>query len=154
MKNKKGFTFVEVITVITIITIMTAVSLVYLGSARTETKLKAAQREVASAIKLAQSYALNGKACFSESPNRYIFSFAKDTGNYRIDCIDSGMITHNTESVTLDNGVKFSDDGWVAFTVPNATVSFIGAAPLTINLVLDSTTKSASINSQGLVTEN
>jgi len=51
----------ELLLVIAIIGIMTVAGFVSLSSSRTNTKLQTAQREVASVIKLAQSYALQGK---------------------------------------------------------------------------------------------
>lgn len=57
----KAVTLLELLTVIAIIGIMTAAGLVSLNSGKTMAKLQAAQREVASAIKLTQSYALQGK---------------------------------------------------------------------------------------------
>lgn len=60
-KFYKAVTLVELLAVIAIIGIMSAVGIVSLNSGKTSVKLQAAQREVASIIKLAQSYALQGK---------------------------------------------------------------------------------------------
>jgi len=60
-KKYRGFSFIELLTVIAIIGIMSAVAFVSLSSSKSSAKLSAAQREVAGAIKLAQSYALQGR---------------------------------------------------------------------------------------------
>jgi len=80
----------ELLIVIAIIGIMTTVGLVSLSSSRTNTKLQAAQREVASVIKLTQSYALQGKVADDGTgsgnmitPCGYGFRF-KDSGSYEI----------------------------------------------------------------------
>ncbi len=60
-RKYRGFSFVELMSVIVIIGIMSAVAFVSLSSSKSSAKLGAAQREVAAAIKLAQSYALQGR---------------------------------------------------------------------------------------------
>jgi prepilin-type N-terminal cleavage/methylation domain-containing protein len=62
MKNEKGMTLLEMIIVIAIIGMMTGIAIVQLGRSRVDTRLRAAQTEVASTIKLAQSFAIQGKA--------------------------------------------------------------------------------------------
>lgn len=57
----RAFTLVEMLLVMAIIGIMSAVLFASLTSNRSASRLKAAQREVASTIKLAQTYALQGK---------------------------------------------------------------------------------------------
>jgi len=83
-KNLKGFTLLELIVVIAIIGIMTSVGLVSLVPAKKQIALKTAQNEVTSAIKLAQSYALQGKSIQGVSDIcGYGFEFT-DRSNYRI----------------------------------------------------------------------
>jgi len=73
----------ELLLVIAIIGIMTVAGFVSLSSNRTNTNLQTAQREVASVIKLAQSYALQGKAQGGNTPCGYGFRFI-DATNYQI----------------------------------------------------------------------
>lgn len=79
--NKGGFTLVELIVIIALIGIMSIVSIASLKGVQSNTNLKSAQREVAAAIKLAQSYALEGKTQLNpitsnvETPCGYGFLF-------------------------------------------------------------------------------
>jgi prepilin-type N-terminal cleavage/methylation domain-containing protein len=61
MQHYKAVSLMEVLVVIAIIGIMTTVGFVSLDSGKSQAKLQAAQREIASVIKLTQSYALQGK---------------------------------------------------------------------------------------------
>lgn len=61
IKKYKAVSLLELMTVIAIIAIMTGMGIVSFQGSRTTSKLQAAQREVASTIKLAQSYALEGR---------------------------------------------------------------------------------------------
>jgi prepilin-type N-terminal cleavage/methylation domain-containing protein len=81
--NYKAFSLMELLIVIAIIGIMTAVGFVSLTSNKTKTNLETAQREVASTIKLVQSYALQGKKQGASTPCGYGFRFA-DATNYQI----------------------------------------------------------------------
>lgn len=149
MRNKKGFTLLEVMIIIGIIIIMTAVAIVSLGSARTETKLKAAQREVAAAVKLTQSYALQGKMCLGNSPQFYKFKFYGGSADYGIYC---NTTNEEIEVDELGGGAKFygTGDGEITFSVPYAGV---GNAR-TIIIILSGSTKDVIVSEQGLVTEN
>ena len=84
-KKHRGFSFIELLTVISIIGIMSAVAFVSLSSSKSSAKLSAAQREVAGAIKLAQSYTLQGRMETNENgsglavPCGYGFHFISPT---------------------------------------------------------------------------
>jgi len=87
--DNKGFSFVEIMIVIAIIGIMTSITLVSLMPSKNAESLNAAAREVASAIKLAQSYALQGKVVqisgINTVPCGYGFIFPDNGGtNYGI----------------------------------------------------------------------
>lgn len=159
--GRHGFTLLELIVVIAIIGIMTSVGLASLSSSKRQTALKTAQDEVTSAIKLAQSYALQGKipnsgdiACaygfefLDNSPNSeyQIFYYRKvgsscDTGN-----------KFEVERNNLKNGVSlvssFSSSA-IYFNIPSADMIPSSGRVL----VLDSS-KTITISSSGLVTEN
>ncbi|MFZ2975680.1 MAG: type II secretion system protein [Candidatus Moraniibacteriota bacterium] len=161
-KNEQGFTLLELIVVVAIIGIMTSVGLVSLSSSKRQTAIKTAQDEVTSAIKLAQSYALQGKipasgdvACaygfefLDNSPNSeyQIFYYRKvgsscDTGN-----------KFEVERNNLKNGVSlvspFSSSSAIYFNIPSADMIPSSGRVL----VLDSS-KTITISSSGLVTEN
>lgn len=60
-KNSKGFSLTELLIVLSIVSMLAVVSFVGLSSNRKNTRLKLSQRTVAAAIKMAQSYAVQGK---------------------------------------------------------------------------------------------
>jgi prepilin-type N-terminal cleavage/methylation domain-containing protein len=60
-KNKRGFSLVELMIVISIIGIMSVLGMASFRSSRAYLNLDLSQRELAAAIKLAQSYAIQGK---------------------------------------------------------------------------------------------
>jgi prepilin-type N-terminal cleavage/methylation domain-containing protein len=74
--NCKAFSLIELMIVMAIIGILSVVIIAGLTSSRSSTRLKSAQREVASVIRLAQSYALQGKTQNGITPCGYGFRFA------------------------------------------------------------------------------
>jgi len=84
-KRYRAFTLNEIIMVMAIISILSLVGFLALRGARSVSQFKAAQREVASTIKLAQSYALQGKLQADPagsgliSPCGYGFHFKNET---------------------------------------------------------------------------
>jgi len=128
----------ELLLVIAIIGIMATAGFVSLSSNQTNTKLQAAQREVASVIKLTQSYALQGKVAddkighmvtpcgygfrFIDSTHYEIFYNTWTTGGagYYTDCTKMNTDFNNRhwkngtphsqtmESYQLNNGVTLS----------------------------------------------
>ncbi|HRY82362.1 MAG TPA: prepilin-type N-terminal cleavage/methylation domain-containing protein [Candidatus Moranbacteria bacterium] len=157
---KKGFTLLELIIIIAIIGIMMAVSLVSMSSSKKYYALKTAQEEVTSAIKLAQSYALQGKTT-SQCPTTvygYGFEFtgSNPTADYRIFCCpanDSCQTQATVESNSLKNGVKIDNGGFaksVYFDIPNAKTSSQTYFLFVYNNALE---KIISISSSGLVTQ-
>lgn len=79
-QKHRAFSLIELLTVIAIIGIISAVAFVSLNSNKSASRLKTAQREVTSTIKLAQTYALQGKTQGGVTPCGYGFRF-KDTSN-------------------------------------------------------------------------
>ena len=133
--------------VITIISLVSVVTLTTVGVGRTRNNLKTAQAEVISAIKLTQSYALQGKTVSAgETPCGFGFMFS-DEGNYRIFYVPAGsgmtcdeknanasyrQYINESNSPTLEEyeirnniilkeGLDLSDTE-VYFTVPHANV--------------------------------
>lgn len=86
-KNKAGFTLIEMLVVLGITGILSSVGLISYQSAKSEAALRAAQREVATVIRMAQSYALQGKIQTIDGEQRtpcgYGFEFTNDH-TYRI----------------------------------------------------------------------
>jgi Tfp pilus assembly protein FimT len=157
-----GHTFLELMTVIGILGIMLAMTLVSMNRSNTDAKLKAAQREVASAIRMAQSNALQGKTVNisdkTRVPQRFGFRFT-DNNSYEVFYEDSSNET--VESHDLGSGVTLSAPGSsyntntkITFSVPNATVNLPGSSSLELSLTLGSDTKKVTITSGGVVTEN
>lgn len=149
--------------VVAIIGIMTGVGLVSLVPARTATKLDAAGREVASAIKLAQSYALQGKVMGGVVPCGYgihtmndgigyeIFYIASSTSCYSF---NQGPVNYSTskqlESYNLKEGVQFSANSRnqrIYFTVPHGVIFGNNGSIFTgLNIELNFSNKKKYIN--------
>jgi prepilin-type N-terminal cleavage/methylation domain-containing protein len=144
MKTKKAFSLVELITVIAIIGIMTGIAIVSLTPAKTAAKLDAAGREVASAIKLAQSYALQGKVAGGAVPCGFGINII-DSTNYEIFYATSGIncaefnridstktslkwtdaSIESLEKYALKDGITFNDNigkKVFYFTVPHSVI--------------------------------
>ncbi len=176
--GRQGFTLLELMVIISIIGIMTSAGLVSLSSSKKHFALKTAQNEVAAAIKLAQSYALQGK--FKESVTNVCgigFRFMNDS-TYRIfyyrtgdgypSCAstDSSTITGlgMIEDQVLGNGVKLTSptspdtSTRILFSIPDAKVSGAGISnsPFKLSIGTGSSEKSKTItiSSTGLVEED
>lgn len=167
MKNffskKNGFTLLEVMVIIAIIGIMSAVGIVSLSSSRKMMALKASQDEVASAIKLAQSYALQGRINSGTKPDGYGFEFAGgDDKTYRIFAYTVSPASQATiETKELKNGVtKFSPidaNTRIEFQGDYAIINLFSVPPVVITLQSSGaspTTKTVTINAQGFITQN
>jgi prepilin-type N-terminal cleavage/methylation domain-containing protein len=140
MKNRQGVTLIELLTVIAIIGIMTAVTIVYLGGAKNDKAVETAAREVASAVREAQNYALTGKNA-SNCIDGYTFNYTESSSNYSIrGCSDI--------SYTLKNGVTFNGDGIINFSIPNAITD--GG---TIEVKKGTTSYSVCVCKSGKITE-
>jgi prepilin-type N-terminal cleavage/methylation domain-containing protein len=89
MGKKRGFTIIELLIVIAIMAILSATGFMSYQNARRDAVLRAAQREVATAIRMTQGYALQGKTQIDQNtgedftPCGYGFEFT-DEDSYRI----------------------------------------------------------------------
>jgi prepilin-type N-terminal cleavage/methylation domain-containing protein len=121
-KNKKGFSFIELMITIAIMAIMTTVTLVSMNKGRELWAVKTAAREVAATVREVQNNALTGKGLTASSAScNYTFSWttaATPPANvYNI----TGC---RTQSYTLKNGVSFSGSGGsLSFSVPFSITS-------------------------------
>ncbi|KKP79988.1 MAG: hypothetical protein A2271_01050 [Candidatus Moranbacteria bacterium RIFOXYA12_FULL_35_19] len=166
--SRRGFTLLELMASIAIIGIMTGVGLASLSSAKRHYALKTAQEEVTSAIKLAQSYALQGrgvagveKVCgyrfvFTNSSTYAIYYYTMSgqncTGSINID-----NLTQVVETQTLKNGVTLFSPTTLSrtrifFSIPNARV-FSGTFPKTFTFDSGGEKKGITISSTGLVSK-
>ena len=144
----RGFTLLEAVITIAIIGILSGIGIVSLTSSRNQAKLKSAQTEVAATIKLAQSYALQGKNCDGNMPSSYKFHI-RNNKDYSIRCNDS----IDVENYSLSGGVTLAPvGGFISFDVPNANTNIpLGTS---INFQSGSAIGTISINSHGGVTIN
>jgi len=154
----KGFTLVEILIAIAIMLVMFMVGYASLSSPKSENKLKAAQREVASAISVAHSNALQGKTVNKILPQYWGFKFVNNKKYQIFNWDGSSPSDSMVEEYTLSNGVTLSDpadfnDSRITFSTPNGIAG--GATlPLTLTLSLSGSIKTITINSAGVVSEN
>lgn len=183
MKYYRAVTLIEMMTVIAIIGIITSVTIVSFQSGRADSRLRAAQREVAATIKLAQGYALQGKTQAGEVPCGYGFRFT-DTDSYEIfynlltgytDCTEQNEVAGKrhwidaesiqAEPLELNNGVVLNtavdvNDNFteIFFTVPHANAykndGSLYDSPKIIEFNFAGIPKSITINEGGFVSES
>lgn len=131
-KTAFAFTLIEVLVVLAILSIMSSVLLFDYSSGRVTQELEGTAREVASAFREAQNYALTGyQGVASTNPCRFVVAWSGSAYTTTYWYKDgSGACTLSTvlRSYTLGSGVVFSGTGNFYFTLPHASVSFAGAS--------------------------
>jgi prepilin-type N-terminal cleavage/methylation domain-containing protein len=133
-KNKKGFSFLELMVVLSIISIMTVVAIVSFQSKRVGTDLESSALEVTAAIREAQNNALTGK---KPDPNfvpcDYIFQ-KKDGSDSQYEIVyhyrdgagvcTTGTATNNYATYSLKNRVIFKNfSSAITFNIPFGNTS-------------------------------
>jgi prepilin-type N-terminal cleavage/methylation domain-containing protein len=117
---KTGFTLIELLVVIALIFITTAAVLLTLTANRSTQATQAAQREVISALKEAQNYALSGSGAHPDCGNVFTFSVSNSE--------DYGISGCRTGQYSLRNGVTFENTGTeVSFCAPHGTIRVGGS---------------------------
>lgn len=167
IKLYKGVTLLELLIVMASIIIMTGIGFSIWQSSRGDMHLLNAQREVASAIKMAQSYALQGKTQDTGSgpfvPCGYGFYIINDAAmnKYKIiykKCSDGSYADLSPSQIfQLKNGVTFGDhlDHKIIFKVPFGDVILNEITPsLTLCYGSCSSSSKTITISDGAVIEN
>lgn len=159
MKNYQGVTFIELVVVIAMIGIMASVVVVSMSSSRNQAKLKAAQTEVASTIKLAQSYALQGRQFSGATPKYYgvvfVSSGPASTKNYSLCSGNDDSCNGIVENSELKDGAVFDPpltvDERIIFDVPNGNCVLGCNSVINFGLSGSTDTKMITISSSGAV---
>lgn len=165
MRFSRGSSFIEVMTVVAFIGIMMGVVFVSLSERRDEEALKAAAREVAAVIRVAQNNALSGVKKEGENYGlcRHIAK-GKDVNTYETyvrhlknssstDCNASSDINDFLlNTYTLSNGVSFNDPTWsVSFSVPRGNL--VEASDQSIVLKKGSKYSAVCVLTSGVIVE-
>jgi type II secretory pathway pseudopilin PulG len=118
---KKGYTLIEVMMIIAMVGIMTVATMSYLTGTKNDKAVETAAREVASAVREAQNYALTGKNASSPKCTTYEFKWNINSDAYLIEFANVLCGVPHI-AYTLKNGVTFGNSGTVNFSIPNATI--------------------------------
>ncbi|MFA9262747.1 MAG: Tfp pilus assembly protein FimT/FimU [Undibacterium sp.] len=137
--SKKGFTLAEVLIVVAIIAIATAFMLVSVTTQRGARGVDRAAREVASALREAQGYAITGRSTSGEDNCWIGIDIAAAGGNYTV------MNTYRTgatcatnsngtiASYSLKDGVTFtSAPERLTFSIPRGEVYYLSGGLMTL----------------------
>jgi|GEM_PF-857429 len=169
-----AFTLIEVLVVMSIISISTALTLVSFSGYRTERHLERASREVASALREAQSYALSGRSVAGESNCWIGLNIPALGASYAIinNSLSGGTCSVNStiSGYTLRNGVLFTaitvggtgyTSSTAAFTLPRGEMLYYNGAGMVtlssvfrISLAKDGDTRYICVYPTGRVFEN
>jgi type II secretory pathway pseudopilin PulG len=165
-RKYKGYSLLELLTIVAIMGILLTAFMVSLDKSSSDAKLISAQREVASAIKTAKSYALQGKTNAAGNVPGYWGIKFTDTSTYVIfHSANTAGGGHTTkETYTLKNGVVLSspvlsvgppNNTAIYFDVPNGQAVLPTSPTFDIALQLGTLpAKTITTNSGGVITEN
>lgn len=170
-ENKKGFTLLELVVLIAIVGTMAGVAILSLVPSRKHAALRAAQSELASAISVTQSYALQGRTNGERDVCGYGLEFINDT-QYRIffyrkvgaplDCDHDDTSDNETieRSKPLSGGVRLSSPSGVPlsdftriqFDIPNGNL-VKRTSIYTLSVSDGSASKTVTVSDRGLPEE-
>jgi prepilin-type N-terminal cleavage/methylation domain-containing protein len=125
--GRQGFSLIELMITIAIAGIMTAATLVSMNAMREKKAVEGAAREVAAVVRETQNYALTGKGLTVSSAScSYVFSWTAGSADY-------GITGCKTQNYTLKNGVNFSSNGSIVFSIPFSVISPAATADIALN---------------------
>lgn len=152
---------IEILIVISILVIMSIVGMVSLQPAKNDARLRAAQREVAATIKMAQSYALQGRMQNGKTPCEYGVQIPDSTHytifyripmNWNVGCsVVNPNSTTTIEQFALTNGVilKNAIGTEIVFEVPFGNIKIGDSAIILESPAGSNKTKTINIYQKG-----
>jgi prepilin-type N-terminal cleavage/methylation domain-containing protein len=178
LKKKRGMTLVELVVVMSIIAIFVALSFYSFQNSRVGARLDRAQSEVSATIKLAQSYALQGRVQTGEIVCGYGFRFKNDSdyeiyytglnssdypsgcdsqnGNLNYRRYNNDGYSGSVEEYSLTDGTTSIDSATdIFFTLPHAN-AYNSGSPFSDTIIKFSNsgqTESVIVNKYGMITE-
>ena len=183
-KKQAGFSLIEILIVLLIVSLLGIIGFTAFRSSKNTAQLEMSQRKVAAVIKLAQSYAIQGKTQLidgqQEVPCGYGFRFTNENefqifyneptdekdcqtlnAETNMDNFKFGSLSVEADGFSLENGVALSGDinsSSLYFSTPNANAYGSDGASFssskTITLQYRDAQKSITINSTGAIKEN
>ena len=164
MLKCKGFTLVELLVSIFIIILMSGIIFANYRTGGQQFALQRSVNKLAQDIRRAQAMAMAAQE-HSSCPASYKFGYGiylttGESGHYILfadcdndKCYDSGEMV---EDINFEAGVKIktlSGDPllYITFTPPDPTVNITPSAPASIELIIDSQSKTITVNQAGLI---
>lgn len=154
-KTKKGTSLLELSIVIAVTVIASSAVLVSLTSSRNKNNLRASQRELTATLRLAQSYALQGKLNNGTPSFGYGVEFLSPIEYRIVSCSDVSCSTIvGVESRKISGGVSLTSpppgSSRIIFFTPHGRVS----APVAYTLSVGGEARTTSVGTTGAITEN
>jgi prepilin-type N-terminal cleavage/methylation domain-containing protein len=165
MRNKKGFSLMEVLMVTVFIGIMSAVAITSLTASRTKRQVEGTAREASAAIREAQNGGLTGKKTDAthlpcnyyfiwNSTTSYSITYQYHTGSSSNCAAGPYNPTNQTlATYTTKDNVSVGSFTTIAFNVPFASMSG-PVFPLTIIISKGSVNYAVCVSSSGNIWEN
>lgn len=145
-KTARGFTFIEIIIVLAIISTLSILAASFYSRFLTQNAVSTTRNRMVSQLRKAQIYSMTGKqsggtwAVKYTTPTRQITLYLQGNGAF-------------DENYSVNSNITISPDFDLTFA--HFTGAPSGAAfPLTITITGNNTSKSITINSQGVVSNN
>lgn len=117
----RGFSLLEIMVTVAIISVMTAVSLISLSNLKQKQQVAGDARNLASAIRSAQNFALTGRNILGVGYIPCAFKVSASGSSFTLQQSNStDCVNFSGNSYSLSSGVSFSSDQEVRFYVPQA----------------------------------